>query len=90
MSEEIQMDQAQADAYWKRNVRLITVLLTIWALVSFGAAILLAQPLYTMKLGQLPLSFWFAQQGTMLIFVCLIFVYCWMMDRIDREFGLSE
>ena len=90
MSEEITMDRAKAEAYWKRNIRLITVLLIIWALVSFGAGIILAQPLYTVKLGQLPLSFWFAQQGTMLIFVLLIFVYCWMMDRIDREFGLSE
>lgn len=90
MSMQKPMDRAAAEAYWKRNIRLITVLLIIWALVSFVAAIFLAQPLYSMKLGQLPLSFWFAQQGSMIIFVVLIFIYCWMMDRIDREYGLSE
>jgi putative solute:sodium symporter small subunit len=90
MAEEIILTPEQAQAYWKKNVNLITVLLIIWALVSIVAAILLAQPLYTIKLGQLPLSFWFAQQGSIIVFVLLIFTYCWMMDRIDREFGLAD
>jgi putative solute:sodium symporter small subunit len=87
---ETKMDPAKAKAYWRRNLNLITVLLVVWALVSYVAAIFLAQPLYAIKLGQLPLSFWFAQQGSIIIFVLLIFTYCWMMDRIDREFGVAE
>lgn len=90
MSVQKEISRADAEAYWKRNIRLITVLLIIWALVSYVAAIFLAKPLYTVKLGQLPLSFWFAQQGSIIIFVLLIFTYCWMMDRIDREFGVAE
>lgn len=84
------IDRAAAEAYWKRNISLITILLIVWALVSYVAAIFLAQPLYNIKLGQLPLSFWFAQQGSILIFVLLIFTYCWRMDTIDKEFGLNE
>lgn len=87
---ETKMDPAKAQAYWRRNLNLITILLVVWALVSYVAAIFLAQPLYAIKLGQLPLSFWFAQQGSIIIFVLLIFTYCWMMDRIDREFGVAE
>ena len=90
MSEQITMDRAKAEAYWKRNLRLISILLTIWALVSFVGAILFARPLYALKLGALPFSFWLAQQGAMIIFVLLIFTYCWMMDRLDREFGLAD
>lgn len=90
MSEQQDWTQAKAEEYWKRNIRMITILLIVWALVSYVAAIFLAQPLYAIKLGQLPLSFWFAQQGSILIFVLLIFIYCWLMDRLDREYGLSE
>ena len=90
MSEQKEWTRANAEAYWKRNIRMITVLLIIWGLVSYVAAIFLAKPLYAIKLGQLPLSFWFAQQGSILIFVLLIFTYCWLMDRLDREYGLSE
>ena len=84
------MDQKSRDSYWRANVRLITILLTIWALVSLGAAILLAGPLYGIQLGNVPLSFWFAQQGSIIIFVCLIFTYCFQMDKIDREHDVQE
>lgn len=80
----------KAKAYWRRNVTIISILLTIWALVSYGAAILLANALYNVKVGQLPMSFWFAQQGAIITFVILIFVYCWIMDRVDREFDVQE
>ncbi|MEZ4869622.1 MAG: DUF4212 domain-containing protein [Caldilineaceae bacterium] len=85
-----ELDPVKAQAYWKRNVRLIITLLIIWAAVSYGAAILLAQPLFNIKIGSLPLSFWFAQQGSIIVFVILIFVYCWMMDRLDKEFDVQE
>ena len=80
----------KAKAYWRRNVRIISVLLTIWALVSYGAAILLANILFNVPIGQLPMSFWFAQQGAIITFVLLIFAYCWIMDRVDKEFDVNE
>ena len=76
--------------YWKRNQRLIALLLSIWALVSFGFSILLAEPLSKLSIGKLPASFWWAQQGAMVVFVILIFVYAWRMDTLDREHGLQE
>ena len=84
------MDQKTRDSYWRANVRLITILLTIWALVSLGAAILLAGPLNNIQFGSVPLSFWFAQQGSIIIFVCLIFIYCFQMDKIDRQHNVQE
>ncbi len=75
------------EAYWKKNRALIAVLLAIWALVSFGFAILFPM---TFPIGKLPAGFWWAQQGSMFVFVILIFVYCWRMDKIDREFDVHE
>ncbi len=80
----------KARAYWRANLRLITILLVIWALVSLGAAVLFAAPLNQLNVAQLPMSFWFAQQGSMIIFVILIFVYAWRMNNIDRQFGMEE
>ena len=76
--------------YWRRNQRLIVILLAIWFAVSYLFAIFLAEPLYTIKMGSLPMSFWWAQQGSMFIFVILVFVYAWRMDRLDREYGVDE
>lgn len=76
--------------YWRQNRRLIAVLLAIWFLVSFVFAIFLARPIYDLRLGALPLSFWWAQQGSMFVFVGLIFVYAWRMDRLDREHDVAE
>lgn len=93
MADNVQTDkqkEARAAAYWQRNVRLILTLLAIWAFVSYVMAILLAQPLASVFIGQIPLGFWFAQQGSIFTFVILIFVYCWMMDRIDKEFDVQE
>jgi putative solute:sodium symporter small subunit len=76
--------------YWKKNKTLIAVLLTIWAIVSYGFAILGAKALYGIKLGSLPVSFWWAQQGSMFVFVILIFTYAIVMDRLDRKYGVGE
>ncbi len=73
--------------YWKKNLHLIFVLLAIWALVSFGFAILFPM---AFAIGKLPAGFWWAQQGSIFVFVVLIFVYAWRMDRIDREHGVQE
>ncbi len=79
-----------ARAYWRANLKAITILLAIWALVSYGAAVIFAVPLYNLRVGQIPMSFWFAQQGSMFTFVILIFVYSWWMNRIDRQFDVHE
>jgi putative solute:sodium symporter small subunit len=76
--------------YWKKNQRLIAVLLTIWAVVSYGFAIFGARLLHGIKLGSVPMSFWWAQQGSMFVFVVLIFVYARRMDKLDREYGVGE
>ena len=77
-------------AYWRANLRLIVVLLTVWALVSFVFGILLVDVLNMWKMGRLPLGFWFAQQGSIYVFVALIFIYAWRMDRLDRRHGVDE
>ena len=84
------MDRRQRQEYWRRNLRLMAVLLTIWALVSFGAGILFVEPLNAIVIGGVPLGFWFAQQGSIIIFVILIAVYVWRMDKLDEEYGITE
>ncbi len=84
------MDDTERRAYWRRNLRLMAVLLTIWALVSFGAGILFVEPLNKIVIAGFPLGFWFAQQGSIIVFVALIAVYVWRMDRLDAEFGIDE
>lgn len=81
---------SKAVEYWRANLRVIAILLAIWALVSYVAAIILAEPLYNVRFFQLPLSFWFAQQGSIIIFVILIFVYSWWMNKLDREYDVHE
>ena len=76
--------------YWRANVSLILGLLAIWAFVSYGCSIFLIEDLNEVKFGQLPLGFWFAQQGSIYVFVVLIFVYALAMDRIDKRFGVKE
>ncbi len=83
------MDDVQRREYWRRNLRLMAVLLSIWALVSFGAGILFVQPLNTIVIAGFPLGFWFAQQGSILTFLALIAVYVWRMDKLDEEFGID-
>ncbi|NJN64216.1 MAG: DUF4212 domain-containing protein [Acidobacteria bacterium] len=77
-------------AYWRANRRLIAILLAIWALVSYGFSIFLAEPLYGARIGYAPMSFWWAQQGSIFVFVILIFVYAIVMDRIDRRYGVDD
>ena len=79
-----------ASQYWKANLRLIAVLLVIWAVVSYGAGILFASALNNFHLGGYPLGFWFAQQGSIYDFIALIFVYSKNMGDIDRRFDVHE
>ena len=79
-----------AEAYWKANLRLIFGSLIVWALVSYGFAILLRPMLAGIPIGGTDLGFWFAQQGSILTFIALIFFYAWRMNKIDEQFGVHE
>lgn len=79
-----------AKIYWRENVKLLAVLLTIWFLVSFAAGILFVDTLNAVMLGGFPLGFWFAQQGSIYVFVALIFVYAARMKALERRLGLSD
>lgn len=76
--------------YWKKNLRTLVILLSVWFLVSFGFGILLAEPLNQFKIGGYPLGFWFAQQGSIYVFIILIFVYVARMNKLDKEFDVNE
>ncbi len=71
--------------YWRKNLRYLAVLLSIWAAVSFGCSILFVNALDTIQMAGFPLGFWFAQQGSIYVFVVLIFVYVFLMNRLDRS-----
>ena len=72
--------------YWKINIKYLVVLLSIWFTVSFGFGILLADQLNQIRFGGFKLGFWFAQQGAIYVFVILIFVYIYLMNRLDEKF----
>jgi putative solute:sodium symporter small subunit len=84
------MTHEQQQAYWKRNLTYIIVLLAIWFAVSYGAAIMFADQLDAVRLGGFPLGFWFGNQGSELAFIVLIFVYVRLMNGLDRKFGVYE
>ncbi|MCV2867926.1 DUF4212 domain-containing protein [Defluviimonas sp. WL0002] len=83
-------DKSSSNAYWAANIRLIRVLLIVWGLVSFGFGILLRPMLSGVGVGGTDLGFWFAQQGSILVFLVLIFVYAARMNKLDREHGVEE
>ena len=81
---------SSSSAYWRANRLLIALLLIIWGVVSLLFAIVLARPLHDLRVGQLPMSFWWAHQGSMVVFVILIFAYAILMDRLDRKYDVDE
>ena len=76
--------------YWSRNLRLLAILLAIWFAVSYGAGILFVDALDKIQFFGFNLGFWFAQQGSIYVFVVLIFVYVAKMNKLDREFDVHE
>jgi len=76
--------------YWKENIKYLCILLSIWFLVSFGFGIILVDELNTIRLGGFKLGFWFAQQGSIYIFVILIFVYIKLMNKLDKKYNLDK
>lgn len=83
-------DDSNARAYWSATLGLLTKVLVIWFVVSYGAGILFADALNNIKLGGYPVGFWFAQQGSIYVFIALIFWYARKMGQIDRKFGMHE
>jgi putative solute:sodium symporter small subunit len=83
-------DNSDNNAYWKANLRLMGFCLVIWALASFGFAILLRPLISGIAVGGTDLGFWFAQQGSILVFLVLIFFYAIRMNALDKEYGVDE
>ncbi len=84
------MENKHRLAYWRANLRLVGFCLAIWFLCSYGFGILLVDELNSIRLGGFKLGFWFAQQGSIYVFVALIFFYAWRMNKLDREYGVEE
>jgi len=76
--------------YWKKNLTYLRILLSIWFLVSFGAGILFVENLNQIKLAGFKLGFWFAQQGAIYSFVILIFVYIYLMNKLDKNYNSNQ
>ena len=83
-------EEAARSAFWRANLRLMARLLAVWFLVSFGCGILWVEPLNAIRVGGFQLGFWFAQQGSIYVFVALIFIYVWQMNKLDREYDVDE
>jgi putative solute:sodium symporter small subunit len=81
---------SEKSSYWNANLRLVALCLVIWFVSSFLFGIILVEPLNSIRLGGFKLGFWFAQQGSILVFVALIFFYAGRMGRLDREYGVEE
>jgi len=86
----MRQENTDAAAYWSANLKLIRNVLIVWLLVSFGGGILFRPLLSTIEVGGTDLGFWFAQQGSILVFIVLIFYYAFRMNALDRKFGADE
>lgn len=86
------MDEPKVDTqgYWRATLVLTLSLLLIWFLVSFGAGILFREFLDQYSMGGAPLGFWFAQNGSIYVFVVLIFIYCFSMKRLEKKYGIKD
>ncbi|WP_149589543.1 DUF4212 domain-containing protein [Tabrizicola flagellatus] len=83
-------DKSSANAYWAANVRIILISLAVWFVCSFGLGILLRPALKGIMVGGADLGFWMAQNGSIYVFIALIFIYAKMMNKVDREHGVEE
>ena len=84
------MSEKSREEYWSRNVKLVVQCLIVWFVVSFGFGIILVHPLNSIQIAGYKLGFWFAQQGSMYVFVALIFFYANRIGKLDAEFGVEE
>ena len=83
------MSDNSAQSYWKSNIRIVLSLLAVWFFISFGCGILLVDVLDNFRIGGFKLGFWIAQQGSIFVFVVLIFVYIHLMDKLDDRYKLE-
>lgn len=84
------MSDKNRQEYWKRNIRYVGILLSVWFIVSYLFGIILVEQLDTIRFFGFKLGFWFAQQGSEVVFVLLIFIYVHLMNKLDREFDVHE
>ncbi|MEE2615392.1 MAG: DUF4212 domain-containing protein [Verrucomicrobiota bacterium] len=77
--------QERRKAYWRSNLRILAALMSVWFIVSYGCGILFVDTLNKISIGGAKLGFWMAQQGSIYVFVILIFVYVWLMNKLDRK-----
>ena len=84
------MEEQKAQAYWQENIRTILQLLVVWFIASYGCGVLFVDLLDTIAFGGFKLGFWFAQQGSIYIFLVLIFVYAKRMNAIDEKYDVHE
>ena len=84
------MSKNLAEEYWKKNLKYLLILLSIWFTVSFGFGIILIEELNQIKIGGFKLGFWMAQQGSIYCFVLLIFIYVYKMKKLDLKYGVDE
>lgn len=84
------MADRSSSAYWSANVRIILISLAVWFIASFGMGIILRPMLSGIHVGGADLGFWMAQNGSIYVFLVLIFAYAWRMNKVDREFGVEE
>lgn len=85
-----EISEERSNAYWRANISLLGILLTIWFIVSFGFGILLRPILDQYVVFGFKLGFWFAQQGSIYVFLALIFIYAIRMRKLDRDFGVED
>ena len=83
-------NKINANEYWRKNLRYVVILLSIWFTVSFGFGILFVDTLNSIQIGGFPLGFWFAQQGAIYVFVVLIFVYIYLMNKLDKQYTTED
>ena len=89
MNEESAKPASDAAGYWKAMLRLVVILLTVWFVSSFVLGILLVDWLNQIQIGGFPLGFWFAQQGSIYIFILIIWIFAHQADRIAKRFGVD-
>lgn len=76
--------------YWKKNLSYLVILLSIWFVASYLLGIILHEPLNEFRLAGFKLGFWFAHQGSMFVFIIIIFIYVRLMNKLDKEFDVDE
>ena len=84
------MNKVQQKKYWKQNLKYLAILLSIWFLVSYVFGILLVDQLNSIRIAGFKLGFWFAQQGSIYVFVILIFFYIWLMNKLDKKYNIDN